>query len=131
MTETALVFGMAVSGEAVARALHDRGFRVLVADDHPLNQKVAVQLLEKLGCRVDVVSDGADAVNAIRQTPYHLVLMEGRLPSLDGADATRAIRTLTLEGRLRRPRTLPRIAYATFSPSSPAVATWYSKGWNR
>lgn len=55
--------------------------RVLVADDHPLNQKVAVQLLRKLGCRVDVVSDGGDAVEAVQRTPYHLVLLDSRLPS--------------------------------------------------
>jgi CheY-like chemotaxis protein len=55
--------------------------RVLVADDHPLNQKVAVQLLQKLGCRVDVVSDGGDALDAVRRTPYHLVLLDSRLPS--------------------------------------------------
>lgn len=68
--------------------------RVLVAEDHPLNQKVTVQLLEKLGCRVDVVATGEDAVAAVGRTPYHLVLMDSRLPSLDGAGATRAIRQL-------------------------------------
>lgn len=88
------------TGLAAGRRYEDDGERgtlrprVLVAEDHPLNQKVTVQLLEKLGCRVDVVATGDDAVEAVARTPYHLVLMDSRLPSLDGAGATRAIRRL-------------------------------------
>jgi two-component system sensor histidine kinase/response regulator len=66
--------------------------RVLVAENNPVSQKVAVQMLEKLGCRVDVVSGGAEAVQAIEATPYHLVLMECQLPGMDGLDAVRRVR---------------------------------------
>jgi CheY-like chemotaxis protein len=66
--------------------------RVLVAENNPVSQKVAVQMLEKLGCRVDVVSGGAEAVQAIETTPYHLVLMECQLPGMDGIDAARRVR---------------------------------------
>ena len=66
--------------------------RVLVAENNPVSQKVAVQMLEKLGCRVDVVSGGAEAVQAIENTPYHLVLMECQLPGMDGIDAARRVR---------------------------------------
>ena len=66
--------------------------RVLVAENNPVSQKVAVQMLEKLGCRVDVVSGGAEAVQAIQNTPYHLVLMECQLPGMDGIDAARRVR---------------------------------------
>jgi two-component system sensor histidine kinase/response regulator len=66
--------------------------RVLVAENNPVSQKVAVQMLEKLGCRVDVVSGGAEAVQAIETTPYHLVLMECQLPGMDGLDAARRVR---------------------------------------
>jgi CheY-like chemotaxis protein len=66
--------------------------RVLVAENNPVSQKVAVQMLEKLGCRVDVVSGGAEAVQAIENTPYHLVLMECQLPGMDGLDAARRVR---------------------------------------
>jgi CheY-like chemotaxis protein len=66
--------------------------RVLVAENNPVSQKVAVQMLEKLGCRVDVVNGGAEAVQAIANTPYHLVLMECQLPGMDGIDAARRVR---------------------------------------
>ena len=68
--------------------------RVLVAEDNPVSQKVAVQMLEKLGCRVDVVSGGTEAVQAIARTPYHLVLMDCHLRGIDGLDATRQVRQL-------------------------------------
>jgi CheY-like chemotaxis protein len=68
--------------------------RVLVAEDNPVSQKVAVQMLEKLGCRVDVVTGGAEAVQAIAQTTYHLVLMDCQLEGMDGIDAVRRVRSL-------------------------------------
>ena len=93
---------MLLGGHAAARPLltgrrfdEDRNAlrpRVLVAENNPVSQKVAVQMLEKLGCRVDVVSGGAEAVTAIETTPYHLVLMECQLPGMDGLDATRRVR---------------------------------------
>jgi CheY-like chemotaxis protein len=68
--------------------------RVLVAEDNPIGQKVAVQMLEKLGCRVDVVAGGAEAVQAVVHTPYHLVLMDCQLEGMDGLAAVRAIRRM-------------------------------------
>lgn len=68
--------------------------RVLVAEDNPVSQKVAVQMLEKLGCRVDVVNGGDEAVQAIARTPYHLVLMDCHLPGMDGLDAVREVRRM-------------------------------------
>jgi CheY-like chemotaxis protein len=74
--------------------------RVLVVDDHELNQMVAVALLERLGCRVDVAGNGKAAVAAVTATPYDLVFMDCQMSDMDGYQATAMIRS----GEGRRPR---------------------------
>ncbi len=76
------------------------GSRVLVAEDNPVNRKVALLLLEKLGCRAHAVSNGAEAVAAVQRAHYDLVLMDCQMPELDGYAATTRIRAL--EGLHRR-----------------------------
>ncbi len=68
--------------------------RALVADDVVTNQRVASGLLASLDYRVDVVANGLEAVEAVRRFPYDLVLMDCRMPELDGFGATAAIRAL-------------------------------------
>jgi two-component system, sensor histidine kinase and response regulator len=66
--------------------------RVLVAEDNSVNQMVAVRLLERLGCRVDVAGNGAEAVQMATRLPYNLIFMDCHMPEMDGFDATVKIR---------------------------------------
>lgn len=70
------------------------GTRVLLADDDPVNQLVASQLLRELGFEVDVVDDGAAAVARVRAGDYAMVLMDLHMPRLDGFEATQQLRVL-------------------------------------
>ncbi|HRE88442.1 MAG TPA: response regulator [Myxococcota bacterium] len=85
------------------------GPRVLVAEDNPVNQLVAKRLLERLGCQVDTVVDGKEAVDAVGAHTYLLVLMDLHMPVVDGFEATRLIRTAEAKAGLEA-RRLPIVA---------------------
>ncbi len=69
-----------------------RGLRVLLAEDNPVNQKLARSLLEKQGHTVAVAGTGKEALDALEKEPFDLVLMDGQMPEMDGFEATAAIR---------------------------------------
>jgi len=104
-----VALGLELRGTERAQLLADPGTaaprprsraRILLAEDNPVNQKLAVKMLERLGHHVDVVGDGREAVTAARGFPYDLIFMDCQMPELDGYAAAGQIRQI--EGEARR-----------------------------
>ncbi|MGV3578617.1 ATP-binding protein [Brevundimonas sp.] len=82
------------AAEIVAEPTAHETLHVLVADDNQANRFVASNLLEMFGCTCEVVEDGAQALEAASRRPFDLILMDIKMPVMDGVSATRAIRRL-------------------------------------
>ena len=74
-------------------------WRILVAEDNPLNRRIAISLVERLGCRADAAVDGREAVRLHDAMPYDLVLMDCRMPHMDGYQAAMHIRSRETSAR--------------------------------
>ena len=76
-----------------------RSLRILVAEDNPVNQRLSVHMLEKMGHFVEVAQTGKEALDALRTQKFDLVLMDLQMPEMDGFAATREIRRAEQAGR--------------------------------
>lgn len=86
------------SQDEILTSSSSKHIRILVAEDNLINQKVVMGMLEKHGYRVDVVSDGTEAVEAADTMPYDIILMDMQMPIMDGIQATKAIRAMKHQG---------------------------------
>ena len=81
-----------------ARGLKERSLHILLAEDNEINQKMTLALLSRSGHKVDLVSNGVEAVEAVKRATYDMILMDVQMPEMNGFTASQTIRKLEEEG---------------------------------
>lgn len=81
------------------RSVNDHnGINIIIAEDDPLNQSIAIKMLKKLGYRADVASNGKEVLDALESQIYDIVLMDIQMPEMDGIEAISIIRKFWTPG---------------------------------
>ena len=92
--QSTLVQPLLSEAEQALRQRH-HGRRILIVDDEPLNLEVARFMFEDVGLLVDTAEDGLQAIKHVRETDYAAILMDMKMPNLDGLEATKQIRAMS------------------------------------
>ena len=82
--------------QSTAKAANAQGLRVLLVEDHPINQKLATNLIERAGHHVTLAQNGEEGLHAAMQQHFDLAFMDMQMPVMDGLESTRAIRAYEL-----------------------------------
>ena len=123
---TLLVQGAAPRAAAPAKPVMDKEMatrhplRILLAEDNVVNQKLALRLLQQMGYRADLASNGIEAVECCERQPYDVVLMDVQMPEMDGLEATRRIAERWPDGK--RPRIVAMTANAMTGDREECIA---------